>query len=95
MIQKSSALYLLLPSLGLVDPGNRQGREFVDNLRAELHAAASDFRDFTCTEGMRALKLLDPAATFRGTDDMVLVGEDPIHPTDMTYELLASLQIGS
>jgi hypothetical protein len=52
---------------------------------------ATNLKDFVSTAGLRNLKILGPAAAFRGREDGQQWSEDPIHPQNVAYDLLAEM----
>jgi hypothetical protein len=68
---------------------NRTG-PFRQHLRKDLKDAADNLRDFCFTTGYKMIKILDPAVSWQGTDDDQLWGDDPIHPTELAYTLMAN-----
>jgi uncharacterized membrane protein YgcG len=69
---------------------NRAAADFSQQLKTELRGVAANLRDFLYTGGYRNIKVLDPGSAFRGWEDDQLWGEDPVHPREAAYDLLAN-----
>jgi hypothetical protein len=72
---------------------NRAAVDFAQQLKAELWGVSANLRDFLYTSGYRNIKVLDPGSVFRGREDKQIWGDDPIHPAEMAYDLLAAASI--
>jgi hypothetical protein len=68
---------------------NRRLRTFEHQLLGDLKETAENFRNFLFTSGNKLIKVLDPAVSWRGKDTSDIWGDDPIHPTEMAYGLMA------
>jgi hypothetical protein len=68
---------------------NRRQPRFESNLAKELKDAAEFLRDNFFTSGYRQTKVLDPAVSWRGKDSSRIWGDDPVHPKEEAYSLLA------
>jgi hypothetical protein len=69
---------------------NRAAADFAQQLKAELRGVSANLKDFLYTAGYRNIKVLDPNAIFRGREDDQIWGDDPIHPVEAAYDLLAA-----
>jgi hypothetical protein len=69
---------------------NRAAADFSQQLKSELRGVSANLKDFLYTAGYRNIKVLDPGTIFRGREDDQIWGDDPIHPVEAAYELLAA-----
>jgi hypothetical protein len=68
---------------------NRRMGSFEANLLRDLKDIAENLRDFLFTSRYKQYKVLDPAVSWRNKDNSYLWGEDPVHPSEAAYCLLA------
>jgi hypothetical protein len=74
------------------EPGhmpNRKMRTFEHQLQSDLKETAENMRDFLFTSGNKLVKVLEPAVSWRGKESSTIWGDDPVHPTEKAYELMA------
>jgi hypothetical protein len=69
---------------------NRRGRIFGQHLLDNLKEATANLRDFCFTSTFKAMKVLDPQVSWRGTSLDEVWGADPVHPTAAGYGKLAA-----
>jgi hypothetical protein len=68
---------------------NRKLAGFENNLLRDLKETAEHVRDFVFTPGHKSAKVLDPAVSWRNRDSADIWGDDPVHPMEAAYGLLA------
>jgi hypothetical protein len=68
---------------------NRSRPGFESNLLNELKGVAANRKDFLFTSGYKLIKVLDPTVSWRGKGKEELWGDDPVHPTEEAYKLMA------
>jgi hypothetical protein len=74
------------------EPGhmpNRKSRTYEQQLMTDLKETAENFRGFLFTSGNKLIKVLDPAVSWRGKETAEIWTDDPIHPTETAYRLMA------
>jgi hypothetical protein len=74
------------------EPGhmpNRRLRTFEHQLQSDLRETAENFRNFLFTSGNKLIKVLDPAVSWRGKNTADIWGDNPIHPSEVAYRLMA------
>jgi hypothetical protein len=67
---------------------NRAAADF--SQKPELRGVAANLWDFLYTAGYRSVKVIDPSSVFRGREDDQIWGDDPVHPCDAAYDLVAT-----
>jgi hypothetical protein len=68
---------------------NRGRPGFEANLICELKSVAENLRDFMFTSGYKLFKVLDPNVSWRGKQKEEIWGDDPVHPKEEGYKLMA------
>jgi hypothetical protein len=68
---------------------NRNTSAFRHQLMGDLKEVADNIRDFCFTTGYRMVKILDPAVSWRGKEIDTIWKDDPVHPSEAAYSLLA------
>jgi hypothetical protein len=68
---------------------NRSNPRFEPNMIKELKETSEHLRDFLFTSGYRQVKVLELAVSWRGKETNQLWGDDPVHPNEEAYGLLA------
>jgi hypothetical protein len=68
---------------------NRKLMTYEHQLQSDLKETAENVRDFFFTSGNKLVKILEPAMSWRGKETSCIWGDDPIHPTEKAYELMA------
>ena len=68
---------------------NRCKADFYQKLREDLSACCGYIKDYLFTSGMRHGRVMDPARSTRGLAVAEIWGNDPIHPRQEVYNLLA------
>jgi hypothetical protein len=74
------------------EPGhmpNRKSRTFEHQLQSDLKETAENFRGFLFTSGNKSTKVLDPAVSWRGKESSDIWTDDPIHPSEAAYGMMA------
>jgi hypothetical protein len=68
---------------------NRNNSNFRQHLTRDLKEVAENIRDFCFTTGYRMVRILDPAVSWRGKEDDTIWKDDPVHPSEAAYSMLA------
>jgi hypothetical protein len=74
------------------EPGhmpNRKSRTFEHQLQSDLKETAENFCGFLFTSGNKLIKVLDPTVSWRGKESTYVWEDDPIHPSEAAYGLMA------
>ena len=69
--------------------GNRKRPDFYVKMREQLVSCSNNIKDYLFTSGQRNGRVMDPAKSIRGLAAAEIWGEDPIHPREEIYDLLA------
>ena len=69
--------------------GNRRRPDFYVKMREQLASCSNNIKDYLFTSGQRNGRVMDPARSLRGLAAAEIWGEDPIHPREEIYDLLA------
>jgi hypothetical protein len=62
---------------------------FETRLQRDLKETCENFKDFMFTSGYKLFKVLDPYVSWKGAATNNIWGDDPVHPTEAAYNLLA------
>ena len=68
---------------------NRRKVDFYQKLKQELAACTKNMKDFLFNTGLRYGRVMDPMRNLRGMSTDEIWGQDPVHPKDKVYALLA------
>jgi hypothetical protein len=68
---------------------NRSMDSFNTRLQRDLKETCENFKDFMFTSGYKLIKVLDLYVSWKGEATNNIWGDDPVHPTEAAYNLLA------
>jgi hypothetical protein len=68
---------------------NRNLDGFETCLQRDLKETCENFKDFMFTSGYKSIKVLDPYVSWKGAAANNIWGEDPVHPIEAAYNLIA------
>ena len=68
---------------------NRSQADFYSKMREELAGCTANIKDYLFTSGMRHGRVMDPARSLRGLVAAEIWGNNPVHPREEIYGMIA------